>query len=64
MGCDCSSKLIDCVLIGDNDLFKTYSFESKNKDWDIRSKELFSSFQNLVEGMKYDKIVPDIVYIE
>ena len=64
LGCDCSSKLIDCVLLGDDNLFKTYSFESKNKDWDIRSRELFSAFQNLIKDMKCDKIVPDIVYIE
>jgi len=64
LGADCSSKLIACVLLGDNNFFKSYLMESKNSDWDIRSRELFDQFFDLTRRLKDDKIEPDIVYIE
>jgi Holliday junction resolvasome RuvABC endonuclease subunit len=64
MGCDCSSKLIAAVIVGDSDEFKTHFMSSNSPDWDVRSRDLFTGFSELMTTLKNTKMMPDAIYIE
>lgn len=63
MGCDCSSKSIASVILGESK-FIPKLLESYSKNTDERARELFDLFDNYISEIKIEKLVPAMVFIE
>lgn len=65
LGCDCSSKLIGCVLLGDDNSFFAEVLKAVDlKDTDIRFRDLFNKFRDFLNGLISEGKKPNVCYIE
>lgn len=63
LGCDCSSKQIALVLLG-NDYFWCENLIAKESDSDVRSRTLFREFGVVLDDLEFNSLRPNMVYVE
>ena len=64
LGCDCSSKLIGCVMLDVDDYFYAEVLLADSKDMNTRSEQLFVKFGEFLDDLILNNLRPEAVYLE